>query len=74
MPIFEYQCRNPLCTHVFEVLVIGGGGHFDCPKCGTGSRRIMSTVNAKINGKYTAKTGYAYESQNRPLPTSDKEV
>jgi len=71
MPIYEFECANKKCGNIIEEIVMGGKPTpvtVGCSKCGASCYRIMSASSFKINGKYTAKTGYAYEGQNRPLP------
>lgn len=67
MPIFEYECKNPYCKEVVEKLVFDDAETVWCPACSTRCEKIMSVCNAQVNGKYTSKTGYTYEGQNRPL-------
>jgi hypothetical protein len=68
VPIYEYQCKNPLCDEPpFEKLVIGSETAGECPVCATLCKKVMSPSNGFVRGKYTAKTGYSYFAQNEKL-------
>jgi putative FmdB family regulatory protein len=67
MPIYDFQCTNPYCRDEFEQLISPSERVTLCPACGSKSERVMSASSFKVKGKYTAKTGYSYHAQNKPL-------
>lgn len=46
MPLFDFRCGDPACKHEFEKLVPGGVAKVECPKCGSGSEKLISAPAA----------------------------
>lgn len=49
MPIYEYECANPFCKHVFDALKsIHSGKDAKCPRCGGLAVRIPSVPGKEV--------------------------
>ena len=65
MPIYQYRCRK--CKRVFDQQYIG----FDkvgCEMCSCGGvgDKVISSTSFKIEGEYTAETGYSKKELLKP--------
>lgn len=66
MPTYEYRCTQ--CDHVFDCLQRVGDPAPACPKCGSPTRKVFSSVGLIFKGK-----GF-YSTDNRKPAPSDGET
>lgn len=63
MPLYEYQC--PQCHERVELLrSFSDATATDCPKCGTGMKKLMSAPAIQFKGSGFYKTDYAAGSKS----------
>ncbi|MGH7427629.1 MAG: FmdB family zinc ribbon protein [Candidatus Methylomirabilaceae bacterium] len=56
MPTYEYRCTQ--CEHVFDCLQRVGDPAPACPKCGSPTRKVFSSVGLIFKGKGFHSTDY----------------
>lgn len=61
MPTYEYHCTQ--CEHVFDCLQRVGDPAPACPKCGSPTRKVFSSVGLIFKGK-----GFYSTDHRKPAP------
>lgn len=79
MPTYEYRCTQ--CEHIFECVQHMGDPAPDCPRCGSPTRKVFSSVGLIFKGKGFHTTDYrkparAENGDAKPAPkdTAAKEA
>lgn len=76
MPTYEYRCTQ--CEHVFDCLQRVGDPAPACPKCGSPTRKVFSSVGLIFKGKGFYSTDHRKpapaDGETGPKPASQNEA